>query len=664
MVSFESSQNHSTLGGSSHQHLTKLTLLFKLVSGYNLSVTEGDSKLRIPWVAKFSSQGGLMNDSSKKLWYVLLAALLLVLVGGIIAAWTQTNGGTVDIRDIRFAGTNGTVMSALLYVPKGVTAKNPAPGIVAIHGYINSRETQDGFAIEFARRGYVVLALDQTGHGYSAPPAFANGFGGPDGLAYIRTLDIVDKDNIGLEGHSMGGWASVVAAQTYTTAYKSMVLEGSSTGTSGGITGTATFPRNLGLVYSKYDEFGTLMWGTASPWDAPTGAKMKLQFGTSDPVEIGKLYGSIENGTGRKLYQPAVTHPMDHISNEAIGDAVEWFQMTLKGGNNLPPSNQIWGWKEFGTAVQFFGMVLFLFPFGALLLQTSFFKPLADAMPEFKGSKGAGWWIGVALTVAIPIVSFFWAQHLANNWIRPASQAFPVTFWPVIGTSPIWPQNVTTGIAGWAVFVGLVTLILFELWHFALNRKNGATSANYGLTWDGKFAWGKIGLSLLLAIVVTFGMYLLLALSDFLFKTDFRLWIVALKLMNFTQFEIFLGYLIPFALFFLMLSTALHGQLRVNGSITREMVINAIMLSIGFVVLILYQYIPLYTTGLLALQWLNTGEPLLTIVAFQFVPVMAIVACISTYFYHKTGKIYTGAFINALFVTWYIVAGQATHFVV
>jgi len=32
--------------------------------------------------------------------------------------------------------------------PKGVTAKNPAPGIVAIHGYINSRETQDGFAIE------------------------------------------------------------------------------------------------------------------------------------------------------------------------------------------------------------------------------------------------------------------------------------------------------------------------------------------------------------------------------------------------------------------------------------------------------------------------------------------------------------------------------------
>jgi len=79
------------------------------------------------------------------------------------------------------------------------------PGILAVHGYINSRETQHGFAIEFARRGYVALALDQAGHGYSDPPAFANGCGGPDGLAHLRSLDVVDKNNVGLEGHSMGG---------------------------------------------------------------------------------------------------------------------------------------------------------------------------------------------------------------------------------------------------------------------------------------------------------------------------------------------------------------------------------------------------------------------------------------------------------------------------
>src|SRR5205814_3447700 len=125
--------------------------------------------------------------------------------GGLTAHLTQTSGG-IRTEDIRFKGAKGNTMSALLYIPPNATAQTPAPGILAVHGYINSRETQDGFAIEFARRGYVVLALDQTGHGYSDPPAFANGFGGPDALAHLRSLAIVDKNNIGLEGHSMGGW--------------------------------------------------------------------------------------------------------------------------------------------------------------------------------------------------------------------------------------------------------------------------------------------------------------------------------------------------------------------------------------------------------------------------------------------------------------------------
>ena len=134
-----------------------------------------------------------------------VAGLVLALAGGLTAWIAQTGGGEVAIRDLRFNGPGGSVMSALLYVPKTATAKAPAPAILAVHGYINTNETQDAFAIEYARRGYVVLALDQTGHGYSDPPTFANGFGGPAGLAYLRGLDIVDKDNIGLEGHSMGG---------------------------------------------------------------------------------------------------------------------------------------------------------------------------------------------------------------------------------------------------------------------------------------------------------------------------------------------------------------------------------------------------------------------------------------------------------------------------
>src|SRR6201994_5162669 len=162
----------------------------------------------------------------RKRWSLAIAGAILILAGSLLAYFTQTSGG-IRIQDVRFAGAKGNIMSALLYIPPNATAQTPAPGILAVHGYINSRETQDGFAIEFARRGYVVLALDQTGHGYSDPPAFANGFGGADGLVYLRSLDFVAKNNIGLEGHSMGGWTVLAAAAASPNDYNSMVLEGS-----------------------------------------------------------------------------------------------------------------------------------------------------------------------------------------------------------------------------------------------------------------------------------------------------------------------------------------------------------------------------------------------------------------------------------------------------
>jgi hypothetical protein len=39
-----------------------------------------------------------------------------------------------------------------------------------------------------------------------------------------------------------------------------------------------------------------------------------------------------------------------------------------------------------------------------------------------------------------------------------------------------------------------------------------------------------------------------------------------------------------------------------------------------------------------------------------------VVALVSTYFFYKTGHIYVGAFLNAILITWIIVAGTATQF--
>ena len=308
-------------------------------------------------------------------WTLAIVGLILILAGGVLAWLTQTSGG-IQIRDVRFPGANGITMSALLYVPANATAQLPAPGILAVHGYINSRETQDGFAIEFARRGYVVLALDQTGHGYSDGPAFANGFGGPDGLAYLRSLEFVDKDNIGLEGHSMGGWTVLAAATAMPNDYKSMVLEGSSTGKPFAAEGTTSWPRNVALVFAQYEEFPELMWGVEHARDVTQSPKLGALFGAQGGVEPGKEYGDPAKGTARVLYTPAITHPAEHISHEAIGYSLDWFARTLKGGTPRPSDDQIWFRKELGTLIALIGFVVLLLGVFDGLLEAPVFSHL------------------------------------------------------------------------------------------------------------------------------------------------------------------------------------------------------------------------------------------------------------------------------------------------
>ncbi|PKO12844.1 MAG: alpha/beta hydrolase [Chloroflexi bacterium HGW-Chloroflexi-10] len=576
---------------------------------------------------------------------LLIVALLLILLGGVMASVTQTNGGKVTIKEVRFVGSNGIIQNARLYIPDGVTNENPAPGIVAIHGYINTNETQDGFAIEFARRGFVVLAPDQTGHGYSEGAAFANGFGGYPALAFMHTLDIVDPANIGLEGHSMGGWALVIAASVIPDGYKAIVLEGSSTGTYGAPDGTAEFPRNLALVFSKYDEFSALMWGSPVPAEIVNTDKLKTVFGTTETVVPGKLYGSIAEGTARILYQPAVTHPGDHLSNEAIGYAVDWFQKTLDGANDLPAANQIWLWKEIGNLIALIGMVLLFFPVGSLLFECSYFAELIEKPALSKGSAGVGWWIAALVFVLLPVVTLFPFKEFFVKWAWPPTALFP--------------QNITSQVVVWTTLVGLIAMALFLVWHFALNKKAQANSDHYGLTWEQKISWRKIGKSFLLAFLVVLSGYITLLLTSVFFQTDYRFWVFAVKPLNALQFRITLSYIIPFIFFFLISATILYGQLRKNGlGLGKEMLVNLGLLVVGYVGLLAYQYIPLFAGGTLS----KAAEPLWTIIAFQFLPLMSIAALVQTYFYRKTGHVYVGAFMSAMIITWIVVASQAIHF--
>lgn len=568
-------------------------------------------------------------------WTLAILGIVLIVAGGLLAYFTQTAGG-IRIEDVRFKGAKGNTMSALLYVPANATPQLPAPGILAVHGYINSRETQDGFAIEFARRGYVVLALDQTGHGYSDPPSFANGFGGPDGLAYLRSLEFVDKDNIGLEGHSMGGWTVLAAAAAMPNDYKSMVLEGSSTGKPFAAEGTTTWPRNVALVFAQYEEFSTLMWGVELARDVTQSPKLWELFGTKAAVEPGKVYGDPAAGTARVLYAPAMTHPAEHISHEAIGYSLDWFAKTLKGGTPRPVDDQIWFRKEIGTLIALIGFVALVIGTFDGLLEAPMFSRLRlpavpdGTMPPHQAASGRRWTWAFILSAFIPALTYYPTFALGGTLLTPMA---------------FLPQGITNQILVWAIINGLITLALMRL---APKRASRA---------------GLIGQSIVIALASVAVGYAALWLADFAFKIDFRFWIIALKLMSAKQFLIFLIYLIPFTAFFVVALHVLHRNFSTMDTPRGALYFtNILALTLGFIVLLVLQYGTLWLTGKLFNPIPDPGfVPLSTIVAIQFVPLLAIVAVIATFTWRRTGSSLPGALIAGLFVTWYVVAGTATQ---
>ena len=558
-------------------------------------------------------------------WGFFILGLALILGGSWLASAIQTSGG-VTLKEVRFAGEKpGLTQAALLYTPPGVSAAHPAPAVLVSHGYINTREMQSPFAIELARRGFVVLAMDMVGHGYSdGAVTQVRDLGGPAALAYLQSLPFVDKANIGMEGHSMGGVPITSAAGVQPDGYKAIVYEGSTPGFIGS-KGPATY-HNLAVVYGQFDEFAPLMWGEPKGSMVSQSPKMAKVFGQPGPIVVGKIYGSIADGTARVLENPPVTHPWEHFSRAGVGGAVDWLQKTLTGeANPLPPSEQIWLWKDIGTAIGFVGFVLLLLGTFEGLLTLPLFTGLNHPMAPANDGRGWKWWLAFALTAAVPALTYFPLMTLGNLF-------FPMQ---------LFPQSIQNQLLVWAFGNALISLVL----SFVLRGGKPAFTPN----------WGRS--ALIAAATIAVG-YLSLALIDAIFKVDFRFWVLGLHPLDARHAVMAIPYAVLWGVYFLVVVRSLCAALAVKGEgFMVQAGVWKVALSLGFLVLLLVEYGTLFRTGFL----FTPKEPLNTIVAIQFVVILAVVGAISAITYRRTNSYVPGALICALFLSWYVTGGTATH---
>ncbi len=607
----------------------------------------------IPTERPETADGGSDRPKRDRAKIVAAVAVLMMILGSLLARTVLTDNGSVLVTETTIFGADGHRISAQVYIPRDASAEHPLPGIAVWHGLNNQKEYMSNTALELARRGFIVISADQAGHGSSSGANTDIGCGGPDVLTYLRNLPAVDTSRIGLVGMSQGGFcAATAAAMSQPDNYSSIFYLESEPTAPGDMDATPFVGmHNVGVAIGQWTELGVMI---AVDKGSNAGASPVLMpvFGTEEPIVANQLYGSIEDGTARQLYTPWEDHALSTDSTAGIGSAVDWMQRTLLDGEGLSTNNQVWPVKLLGTTIALAGAFLFMFAGGSLLLRTRTFATLTRPVPEYRGLTGAGWWIGALITTAVGPLLYLWVwKHMF--------------FTPILPANAVWAQTFTNVFMVWSVIVGVVTWALIAFNHTVITRKQGATLANYGIAEpDRGIDWRAIGRSALLALAILAPVYVTLAVISNTWGVDFRMWLVTLMPMTSARWGAFVGYLIPFAIFFVAQGIVFGGFLRWKkgtAPLWQEMLVNSIVLTLGTLVWILLIYVPLMAGG--TIPW-GSDPNTVTSAGMGGINYLALLvlwplsASLYTYYLRKTGRIFVGSFLVTMVIVWSLVAAN------
>jgi dienelactone hydrolase len=597
-------------------------------------------------------------DHRSKAPLTFVACLIVLLAAVVLASMTQKSNGRVSVSNVTYTNFNGILIRAKLFRPQIASRTHPVPGVVYIHGYQNNRETSDPYCIELARRGIAVLEIDAIGRGNSGipgqpdDPEFDPTYGGRTSLKNLRSLPFVDTERIGLMGHSLG--AEIVYNMAIEDAsIRALVISGFAYQDDA----TRRMPKNMLMIFGKYDEFRTRMTATK---DFEKEWMQSPQSRNVFPVKNPKFdttYGNFENGNARRVYMPALTHLQQSHSKSSVAEALEWIKGTLQPAKEhwIPSNRQIWQFKEWATLVAMLAGFASLLPLGLMLMRTSFFSPLQSSNLGTYACTGKSFISsailnGVLMSLYFPTIFALFGVHV---YLVPIDRAFPLMM--------------TNGIVWWFLWVNMIGFVFFRRWFKRQNRKNGLTLYELGLSYQrGHFALeiGQIGKAVLLAAVLFLFAYLIEHTLENNFLVDYRFIFPFASDLTAYRARLWLTYF-PFLMVgFLLMGTFLHGQLRRPRKLTWWMTFiswstsNVLVLVIPLLLLLMFQYIPLFLFGTIPLVGPGGMFIAFTHNLFHISGVLIIITPISTWFYQLTGKIYLGAVTNAALVTWMFVSSQ------
>lgn len=543
-----------------------------------------------------------------------------------------------------------------------------------------------------------------------------------EAVNYMYEQDFVLKDEegngvIAVSGHSMGGFSSTHAVILDEMFYEEAGIRKINSYLSMGSDyqwiyalgydlddiANAYGPRTAGKIAGTYDEFffnPEAQGRTVTEKNYIETEEAQAFLGNPENPSVGEFYEASEGQ--RIIYQPEETHPWNHFSmtttDHLIGfydEAFAEYSDVVETGN----TSQSWMYKEWFSFVALIGFFLLFVPIVKLLLKVPFLsetiveKPNALPAPKTDSEKtsnlvmiifGAFFpallfttfysgdesglrllaqinFIIIAASLITLIMSY--AKDKSVN-IKKASLALLIVSVvqflilryrdSLIDVSEFFGAPTGNPIMYWALNVAIITLMVLVVGYYVSQKPKGATLNNYGLKTNIK----SILASLAVAVIAIAVGYIMVFIVDVLFKTDFRLWTLAVKTFEGHHIVALLKYAPLFFVFYFVVGLSIN----VNTADERFKGIKGYLVSVfmfvgGLIFYLFYQYGSLFMTGEAAFP----TEALSSIVVIGLVPVLIIAAIFNRYFYKLTGNIYLGAFINTLLMTLVLIANTALY---
>jgi len=610
-------------------------------------------------------KGGAMNTAQLlrksgpgRALLVFFLCVGILIAASVIASLTQRNFGTVAVTNVTYPNYNAIPIRAKLLKPVNATDQNPMPGVVYIHGYQNNRETGDAYCLELARRGFVVLNIDAIGRGNSGIPNhpgetdFDETYGGRSSLKYLQSLAFVRTDAVGMMGHSLGAEMAYNVALN-DSGVRALVI----TGFAYTLEASHLHPKNMLMIIGKWDEFRRRMTGTRDIEKEWMGTPRTRQVIATQNPKLGQTYGDFALGTARRVFVPKTIHIQESHSRPAIAETLEWMRQALQPPEDhwIAADRQIWALKEWATLVSMLACLASLLPLGLMLLRTRFFSVLQDSSAQKYVCTRQSFFNlavlnGLIMWLYLPLIFILFGIHVY-----------------LVQIDNVFPMMMVNGIIWWFLWINIIGFLIFRRWYKRRSRQSELSLADMGISYHPhRFALDghQIAKTILLGSLLFAFAYLSEHLLESLFIVDFRFIFPFASDLTLHRTLLCLLYF-PFILTgFVLMGIFLHGRLRRPPQTTwlrtfaSSTLNNVLILIIPLILFLMIQYVPLFTTGFIPLVGPGGMFVPFIINLFHIIGVLIMVIPISTWFFQLTGKIYLGALVAALLVTWMFISSQ------